>query len=206
MTQAIQAEQTAAIKYPLRTKRKNQTRHKIILDTAKLAGMGNFKNITMAMVADRADVHVTTLFTHFKNKRELLAALSEPAMQDLSQQVAESRGKIPFFQFYKALWVKFLAQLNAGETGIKVLLWQDQLELVPAWLNFERHQLSLFADYLEADFLLSKTQARLVAGMLVSANIFAFNDWLANSKTPNIKAQISKNIKEVERIVQKSFF
>lgn len=206
MTQAILAQQTPAIKYPLRTKKKNQTRRKIILDTAKLASMGSFNSITMAMVADRADVHVTTLFTHFKNKRELLAALSEPAMQDLSQHVAESRGKVPFFKFYKALWVKFLTQLNAGETGIKVLLWQDQLELVPAWLNFERHQLSLFAGYLEDDYPLNKTQARLVAGMLVSANRFALDDWLANSKTQNIKAQISRNIKEVERIVQKSFF
>ncbi|NOX49584.1 MAG: TetR/AcrR family transcriptional regulator [Gammaproteobacteria bacterium] len=206
MTQAILEEQTPAIKYPLRTKKKNQTRRRIILDTAKLASMGNFDNMTMAMVADRADVHVTTLFTHFKNKRELLAALSEPAMQDLSRYVAESRGKVPFFKFYKMLWAEFLTQLNAGETGIKVLLWQDQLELVPAWLNFERHQLSLFADYLEDDYPLNKTQARLIAGMLVSANIFALDDWLANSKTSNIKAQISKNIKEVERILQKSFF
>ena len=92
---------TSEERYPRRTRRKRQTRRKMIEATAKLLRQYPASGITMAQVAEAADLHVTTLFTHFDSKADLLAAMSEPQIERLEAAVAESMGSVSFFDFLK---------------------------------------------------------------------------------------------------------
>ena len=161
----------------------------------------------MAMVADAADVHVTTLFTHFTSKSDLLSALSEPAIKNLEETVCENIGKLPFFTFMRKIQLEFAQGLKRGgkQAISDALFWRNHFELVPAWINFERKQIEMFARYLEADFPVSALQARLVAGMIVSANIFSFDEWLENPLGVSLIKSSEANLVQVEKIVNKSF-
>lgn len=197
----------SAVKYPRRTQKKLETRRRIIKETAKLVSSVDLSQLTMAAVAEAADVHVTTLFTHFANKRDLLYALSEPGIAQLRERVAQNLGKTPFFEFYHQLWDEFLEVLlsEADTKASELMLWRTEIELVPAWLVFENNQLRLFATYIEKDLKVSKTQAGLIAGMLVASNIFTLDEWIRKPGDTDIGLAIRENILEAQKIVAQSF-
>ena len=200
-------EETNVVKYPRRTQKKLATRLRIIKETAQLLSNMDCSSLTLAIVAEAADIHVTTLFTHFKNKQELFTALTEPRIKLLRKLIDENMGRVLFFDFYRDLWSSFIDELQAGnENSVNdVLLWREQVELVPAWLVYEKCQSAYFAEYLEHDYPLTKVQARLMAGMLVTANLMTFDEWLAEPDETDLRSMVSENLSQAEFILRKSF-
>ena len=58
--------------YPLREKRRNNTRAVLVKTCNKLLNENGYRNLTMQNVADVAGIHVQTLYKHFPTKFSLL--------------------------------------------------------------------------------------------------------------------------------------
>ena len=193
-------------KYPLRTQRKAATRLRIVSSALHLAGIHGAANVTMAMVAEAADVHVTTLFTHFTSKAELFSGISEPAIEALTKRIAESLGKVAFFDFVKTIQEEFATMMaKKGQEVVDHSLYlRTQVELLPAWIDYEKSQVSLMAEYLQHDYEISELEAMLFAGMIVSANIHSFDLWLSNPEANDLEQLARRNINEIEAIFHRA--
>ena len=62
--------------YPLREKKRSNTRAVLISTCDKLISRDGYKNMTMQAVADEAGIHVQTLYKHFPTKFDLAATSS----------------------------------------------------------------------------------------------------------------------------------
>jgi len=89
MTQNADAQ---ALKFPRRTIRRQETRARIVAAASRLFRSVGYAEATMAAIAEAADVHVTTMFTHFKSKAELAATLGEAAIVELGELIADAQG------------------------------------------------------------------------------------------------------------------
>ncbi|MFT7246538.1 MAG: AcrR family transcriptional regulator [Candidatus Azotimanducaceae bacterium] len=198
--------ESAHEKYPLRTQRKAATRLRIVSAALHLAGIHGAANVTMAMVAKSAEVHVTTLFTHFTSKADLFSGISEPAIDGLKKRIAKAQGKVAFFDFVKTIQEEFSVMMakKGQEVVDHSLFLRTQVELLPAWIDFEKSQVSLLADYLRHDFQISELEAMLFAGMIVSANIHSFDLWLSNPEANDLKQLSRNNVNEIEAIFHRA--
>ena len=189
-------------KYPLRTQRKAATRRRIVNSALRLAGKTGAAKVTMADVAKEADVHVTTLFTHFSSKAELFSGISDPAIAALEEKIEECKGRIPFFEFIRSIQEEFTTKISSGgrETVDSALYLRTQVELLPAWIDYEKTQVRLLATYLVHDFGISETEATLFAGMIVSSNIHSFDLWLSDPEANDLTELSRTNLEHIERI------
>jgi AcrR family transcriptional regulator len=169
-------------KFPRRTQRRQQTRARILKSALKLFRKVGYGAATMNAIADAADVHVTTLFTHFKNKRDLAVSLNDSSVALLEQMVADSRGKVPFFEFFQSL-VLGTARRIEHASDPTLSLWHEMRrdpELTFAWVQYEQSQVVLLADYVAQDYGLdpaSDYRPALVASLMVSSSWISHRRW-----------------------------
>ncbi len=167
--------QTQAEKYPRRTERRLRTRGRILEAAARLFDSTGYGGATMNAIATAADVHVTTLFTHFKTKQELAISLSDQAVERLAQLIAEAKGRTPFFDFYLGLVLETARQLG-GQPAPSVPVWRElgqDPELAFVWARYERRQVELLADYVAAEYRLDAGRdyrPELVASLMLAAS------------------------------------
>jgi AcrR family transcriptional regulator len=200
------ARLTAEAKYPMRTQRKAATRRRIVSSALKLAGVHGAAKVTMAMVADSADVHVTTLFTHFASKAELFSGISEPAVAALKERIDAAKGVVPFFEFVKTIQEEFTTLMaSKGQEIVDHSLYlRTQVELLPAWIDYEKSQADLLAGYIQHDFATSDHEAQLFAGMIVSANIHSFDRWLSDPEHNDLRELSRQNVDKIEEIFNRA--
>jgi AcrR family transcriptional regulator len=206
-TRTTSSDSEAALeKYPLRTQRKAATRLRIVNSALQLAGTHGAAHVTMAMVAESAEVHVTTLFTHFASKADLFSGISEPAVVALKQRINTSKGSQPFFEFVKMIQQEFamIMEERGQEMVDQSLFLRTQVELLPAWIDYEKSQVELLSEYLRHDYKISELEANLFAGMIVSANIHSFDQWLSSPNENNLRQLTRNNMDQIEKIFHRS--
>ncbi len=142
----------------------------------------------MLAIAEAADVHVTTLFTHFKAKRDLAATLGDDAIRQLSTLIDQSRGRVPFFLFLRSVVAGAAADYQ-DNTGPNIAFGHElrlDPELAYGWLRYENRQIELLADYIADEYRIDRTKdlrPKLIASVLVAAVTFAHDRWLASPQT-----------------------
>ncbi len=152
---------------------------------------------TMNAIADAADVHVTTLFVHFKSKQDLAASLNDASLERLEQLVADAKGKTPFFSFFRGV-VLNTAKTFQGESDPELTLWQElkkDPELTLAWVDYEQRQIAILADYIAADYGLDPQadyRPTLIAGLLVSSSWFSHRRWSENAARLDLTRETKK--------------
>lgn len=169
-------------KFPRRTQRRQQTRARIMKSALKLFRKVGYGAATMNAIADAADVHVTTLFTHFKTKRDLAVSLNDSSVDLLKQLVAENKGKLPFFEFFQSL-VLGTARRIEHASNPTLSLWHEMRrdpELTFAWVQYEQRQVVLLADYIAHDYGLDPAndhRPELIANLMVSSSWISHRRW-----------------------------
>jgi AcrR family transcriptional regulator len=172
-------------KFPRRTQRRRQTRERILKAASRLFRKVGYGGATMSAIADAADVHVTTLFTHFKTKQELAVSLNDAAIDRLAELVAKAKGKIPFFDFYLQLVsdaARRLDHRHDPSTSVWHELGHDP-ELTFAWVQYERRQIALFTDYIALEYGLdpgNDYRPELVADLMLASSWAAHRRSTAN--------------------------
>src|ERR1700742_4276593 len=151
MTEDLQVE---AARFPRRSKKKRQTRDRIIAAASKLFRELGYSETTMADISQEADIHLTTLFTHFKAKRDLATAISERSIEQLEELIGAAKGRMPFFRFFRELvteWGRSYAGARVGSVAYGHE-FRENPELAFSWLRYHQREVSLFADYIAADY------------------------------------------------------
>ncbi len=191
--------QTQAEKYPRRTERRRQTRERILEAAARLFGAIGYGGATMNAIAEAADVHVTTLFAHFKTKQELAFSLVDQGIERLAELIDDAKGRTPFFDFYRGLVLEMARQLaRQGEPSVPVWreLGQDP-ELAFAWSRYERRQIELFADYIAHEYGLDPAadyRPQLVAGATLAASWEAHKRTVARPQACDLESETAEAV------------
>ena len=99
-------------KYPLRNKRREETRAALIKSAQQLMLSRGFNNVTMKEIADHAGTHAQTLYAHFPNKYELG---SEATLDSLRTAIASR--ETDTLTFWRA-WVEQETKNMLGEDTV----------------------------------------------------------------------------------------
>jgi AcrR family transcriptional regulator len=169
-------------RFPRRAARRARTTARIIEVALEQFRTFGYAEATMNAIAEAADIHVTTLFTHFKTKRELAVALADAELDELAKLINAAKGQVPFFQFFRDLVLTTASQRqNKGDhkTGFMQELQADP-ELALGWLRYEEREVRLLADYIAHDYGLDakRDYAAYLAGQaLIASGVVSWMRW-----------------------------
>ena len=186
-----------AARFPRRTSRRLETRARIVEAASKLFRGVGYADATMAAIAEAADVHVTTLFTHFKTKAELVATLGDAAIDELAGFIESSRGKTPFFAFFRAVVVG-AAKAFQHDAGPNIAMGHElrrDPQLAFGWMDYERRQIEMLAAYIAADYgldLAADMRPMLVASLLMNSTTLAHDRWLESKRALDLVEETLK--------------
>ena len=162
--------------YPRRTKKKRQSRAQLTRAANTLFGRKGYQHTKLNEVAAVADLHVQTLYRHFKTKEELAAAAAEGVVNDCRAYFERSSSDRSTFEIWRgwiARTVSYLSSLGFGEHKRRQLRSASSLMndnyLLAVYSGYE----DLLTEYLALDFRMNPQDSRLprlVACMLWSGN------------------------------------
>ncbi len=196
-----------ADRFPRRTLRRQGTRRRILAEALKLFRQIGYGATTMNAIAEAADIHVTTLFTHFKTKRDLVSSLNDAGIDVLAQMVAKEKGNTPFFDFFRAV-VLSNAEKIEGEIDPALTLWHElerDPELTMVWVRYEQRQVALLADYVAADYGLDAAADYtpiLVSSLMVSAAWNAHRRWSEAAAQLDLETETVKALEIAEAMAR----
>jgi AcrR family transcriptional regulator len=169
-------------RFPRRSARRIKTRARILKAALAHFQKVGYADATLNAIADAADVHVTTLFTHFKTKRDLATSLADAEIERLAELIGAAKGDRAFFDFFRELVLATAAsrqQLGDHKSGIRQELQKDP-ELALSWLRYEEKEVLLLAEYIAHDYGLDRRidyVPYLAASILVSSGVISYTRW-----------------------------
>lgn len=199
-------QQNDATRFPRRFKKKRETRDRIIAAASRLFRQVGYSDATMVDIAEAADVHVTTLFTHFKAKKDLAAAISEVSIGRLEQKIEDAKGRVPFLEFFRGL-IEDWAKTYAGAPELNISYGhqlREEPELAFSWLQYQRREIWLYTDYIASDYGLDPVtdyRPALVANMLSAGNVIAHDRWLDANGTSDLQRDALAALDAAESLV-----
>lgn len=184
------------IQYPRRTERRRRTRAAILKAAGDHFRKEGYAATTMQAIADSADVHVTTLFMHFKTKADLALALVQDRTDALRKRAFEARGSTGFFAFFRQEALdraKTLAEAKKPETTFWNAL-QTDADLAFASASFNTDQTDIFGRFVAEEFGLDREEdyrPDLVALLLLAATDLAYQKWINSDRRADPVKEIS---------------
>ena len=92
----------AKTSFPRRTATKARTRQRIVDAARRLFVTHGYADATMAAISEAADIHITTLFTHFSSKRKLAAEIAVTAGTRFETVIKTQREQgVPVLTFWR---------------------------------------------------------------------------------------------------------
>ena len=182
-----------AERFPRRTLRRQNTRKRILTAATRLFQQVGYGHTTMNAIAEAADVHVTTLFTHFKSKQDMAASANDATLARMELLISRAVGKTPFFEFFRNMVMDIAGRLH-GDREPALTVWSE-MERDPgmalAWASYEHRQVLMLAGYIATEYALPPDSFApvLVAGLMVSASWEAHRRWSADTKRLNLKKE-----------------
>lgn len=182
-------------KFPLRTKRKMETRRKLVRAARQLFVSKGYHETTLEEIADAAGLHVQTLYRHFGTKQELARAgdiywlnLFEEAIENRPENVSTFK----FWRDWMSETVETLLQEGQGfRTHLKVS--HSTPTILGAALEIRGRYETLLTEHLAKDFQMDAegvSTPRLVACMLMAGNAYVravYADHDTDLKTDTLK-------------------
>ncbi|MGB0261846.1 MAG: TetR/AcrR family transcriptional regulator, partial [Henriciella sp.] len=158
-------------KYPMREKRKAESRASLIKAAQKLFSINGYEETTLDEVAEEAGLHVQTLYRHFANKQELATAGVSLLVDEFRNAIQSPDRSANTFDFWRGWLRQTLSPLSpAGLKSVQqhASMLRGQALLSSSWhLHMEYED--LLTESFAADFGMSSQGVgwpRLVAGML----------------------------------------
>ena len=163
-------------KFPKREKKKAETRKKIIAASLELFYEGeSIDDVTLEQVAERAGIHVQTLYRHFPNKVSLALAGDQHFLDRFEAFINDPTREGDTFTIWRE-WLELIYAELLEDTGRYRTLYLRKFESMSGVANLWRIQ-NTYEDILCAslarDFGMSADGVglpRLVAGMLTAGN------------------------------------
>lgn len=200
-------DKKAAERYPRRTARREQTRARILRAAFAEFRRVGYADATMNAIADAANIHVTTLFTHFRTKRHLAETLAENELHILQNLISNARGKTPIFEFFRALVLKQAEERQTKGDHKRGMIGKslEAPELALNWMRYEERQVRLIADYIAADFGLDPKKdyaPMLAADILISSGVISYRRWARNPQASDLIRETRAALDLAERMAR----
>lgn len=159
-----------ATQFPLREKRKAQTRATLIKAAMELFANNGYQETTLEQVAEKAGLHVQTLYRHFRSKQELATAGDQDLLEEFRTIITAPDRQGNTFACWRA-WVVQMSDAVSQDDGkiFRSLVRQRwSVATVSTHIIAIGHEYEdLLAESLTRDFIDSDTsgvsQARLAA-------------------------------------------
>ena len=165
-----------ATKFPLRSKRKAETRCKLIRAARELFLKKGYDETTLEEIADAAGLHVQTLYRHFATKQDLAVAGDIKWLDIFREDIKAASGKQNTFEFWRD-WMDAMTDHLTRDGGDRYRRHLRIRHASPTLLGTSRQIQSeyedLLANSLAHDFQVENKGVclpRLVAGMLMAGN------------------------------------
>ena len=193
--------------FPRRTAAKARTRQRIEEAARRLFVTLGYGDATMAAIAEAADIHITTLFTHFASKRELAAAIAVRAGERFEEIVTMQRAQgVPVLAFWRNQVARIAhayerdgdGQINLGRA------LAGEPELLPVWYGHQRLQIDLMTDYIADELGIDAAKdrrAQMAAAMLVAGGRMAFDSWMESGGAGDLVAENERLLDAAEALL-----
>ena len=195
------------VSFPRRSAAKARTRERIEEAARRLFITQGYADATMASIAEDADIHITTLFTHFASKRDLAAAIAVRAGERFAEVVAAQRNLgVPVLQFWRSQ-VQRIARAYERDGDGQISFGRalaGEPDLQPVWSAHQQLQIDLLTDYIAAELGLDSKQdarAEMAAAMLVAGGRMAFDRWIASGRAIDLQAENERLLKAAEAVL-----
>lgn len=199
---------STAIAFPRRAAAKARTRARIEAAASRIFAELGYQDATMAAIAEAADVHVTTLFTHFRSKRDLLGAVAAAAGDWFETAAAARRAEgVPALMFWRDL-VARAAEAYERDGAAQLVLGRaltGEPELLPAWIAHQRRQVAVMTAYIAGDLGVDAATDRrpqMAAAMLVAGGLMAFDAWLVSGRTGDLMGENAALLAAAEAVLR----
>lgn len=199
--------EVSKVSFPRRTAAKARTRQRIEEAARRLFVTLGYGDATMAAIADAADIHITTLFTHFASKRELAAAIAVRAGERFEEVVTMQRAQgVPVLAFWRNQVARIAhayerdgdGQINLGRA------LAGEPELLPVWYGHQRLQINLMTDYIADELGIDPEKdrrAQMAAAMLVAGGRMAFDSWMESGRAGDLVAENERLLDAAEAVL-----
>ncbi|MCZ8344084.1 MAG: helix-turn-helix domain containing protein [Leptospira sp.] len=141
---------------PLRQRKKNRIRTSILETAKELFAERGYKAVTVAEIADRADVSVKTLFTYFRSKEDLAFQDELLLCQDLLDAIESRDVHISLFDAVSKFYQNLVSSIHP-ETLLESLPgfhpWMEDIALEQRFLLLFSHYEERIAEVLEQESL-----------------------------------------------------
>ncbi|MGB2220511.1 MAG: TetR/AcrR family transcriptional regulator [Henriciella sp.] len=189
-------------KYPMREKRKAESRASLIKAAQKLFSINGYEETTLDEVAEEAGLHVQTLYRHFANKQELATAGVSLLVDEFRNAIQSPDRSANTFDFWRGWLRQTLSPLSpAGLKSVQqhASMLRGQALLSSSWhLHMEYED--LLTESFAADFGMSSQGVgwpRLVAGMLTAGNMYVIFEYSRSGG--DVEAEALKVVDLIER-------
>ncbi len=173
------------IQYPLRERRKRRTRAALIEAAVDLFSSKGYDDTTLEEVADRAGLHVQTLYRHFPSKPELAVAVDRQQIEEFRVAIEDPDRSDTTFEFWRERIILVTSGLKNETDGYQkfraLVLQQNRSPSIALRLHTVNDEYEdLLTASLAKDFRMDASVdrlPRLVACMLVAGNRHAYQRW-----------------------------
>ena len=190
--------------YPLRNKRRLETRAALIKSAQRLMAEHGFESVTMQQVADDAGTHAQTLYSHFPNKYALSAAAAVEWLR-----IALDERKMDTITFWRTWVEKRSSESLEADNGGPLMALVSDMKTNP---KFALVNLAVTAEYIE---VLSQSLAedfgmnakvdlfpKLTAEMLMAGSEHHISAWYEADGDYDLLAGEISAVDEVTEIVK----
>jgi len=188
-------------KINLRDLQKQQTRLKLMNSAMSLFAEVGYEEVTLAEIADHAQIHVQTLYKHFKTKSNL-----ETSYFDLYLDMAITRlDALDNEQnILEELEKAILAILDTMMKTEYVLPMFQMIHANDDLLASTQHRLRLFEDHLaqklqlQQDHSFSEIEAKMLSAMMVSSYRDAHFSWIRSNGLQSSTEKLQDYLKYIK--------
>ena len=167
---------------PIRQQRKAETRNKLLTAAKELFEKQGYESTTLEGIAERAGLHVQTLYRHFGSKVELAAAGDETQLDHFRGAIRDENREgstIEFWRQYLGGLAHRVTDRDGGRSYRDVLHY----ELESPAVSFRLAQLSqeykdLFAESLEEDLSIEDSEERRNTARLIVITLWGAHEYV----------------------------
>lgn len=169
-----------AEKLTIREQRKAETRKRLIRAAQQLFELQGYAGTTLESVAERAGMHVQTLYRHFPNKVELAAASGEEELARFRRAIRDKQRNGTTFAFWRN-WVASSVGRAVGDDNGRsfrdALHYRDESPVIALQLHRGGREFEdLLAESFAKDLLFDDTQERLDTARLIAITLYGTNN------------------------------
>ena len=183
------ADASKTVEYPLREKRKTKTRESLLDAAAELLFEVGYDNMTLDQVAERAEVHVQTLYRHFPTKLAIILELNAYALDELTSLLKNRESGVSTISVWRAIVKKYSSVTDKG-----LVLYTPSGPAAPAFWELMDRYVSVLTAGLAIDMGVSaRSRDRrpyLLACMLKASNDIEAMRWNASGRKGSLTKKL----------------